>query len=108
MKSDISINTEKLSEILAKLEEKTNLLNETFSNMDKEMKKFDGSEKIWKGKTQEILYSGYMKVSKEYPAIIEQLNVYNKFLHTTIDDYKKTEKRIDSDINRNSEDLDVN
>jgi len=108
MKSDISINTEKLSEILAKLEEKTALLNETFSKMDKEMKKFDGSEKTWKGKTQEILYSGYMNVSKEYPVIIEQLNVYNKFLKTTIDDYKKTEDRIDSDIDRNSEDLDVN
>ena len=108
MKSNLSMNTESLASITSELEKKVVEVKEIFNNIDNKMKNFDGTSDVWRGKTQDALYKSYQTISKEFPIIIEQLDNYNKFLRTTIENYISAENNIDDSIDASSDDLDVN
>jgi len=72
------------------------------------MKKIDGSIDIWQGETQRTVYNNYLKISKNFPNIIGQLEDYSNFLKKTVVNYKTGEESINNDISNNGEDLNVN
>lgn len=108
MKSNLSMNTESLANITSELEKKVMEVKEIFNNIDNKMKSFDGTSDIWRGKTQESVYNSYQTISNEFPIITEQLDNYNKFLKTTVENYISAENNIDNSIDSSSDDLDVN
>lgn len=108
MNSWLEIDTVKLESITTELENKTVLVKEILSNINNEMKSFDGTNDMWKGKTQEVLYETYKSMGDKFPNIITQLENYNIFLRKTIENYNVKEKIINDSIENNSDNLDIN
>ena len=55
----LEINEEKFSEIITSLDKEIDTLSKIYENINKEAKKIDGSNDIWKSKTQESVYNYY-------------------------------------------------
>jgi len=108
MKSNIMIDTEKLENIITSLEENAAIVKQIFEELNTKLKDFDGSNEVWQGDVQSAVYQNYDAISKNFPSIVEQLNDYNIFLRKTVNNYKKEEKNIDTSIDNNKENLDVN
>lgn len=108
MKSNLDIDTVKLESIVTKLESNQKLVKEIFDNINKKMELCNGTDEIWKGKTQEKVYESYKSISEKFPEINSELEKYNNFLKATIENYKIEDKSIDNLINTNSDSLDIN
>lgn len=106
--SNIMISTEKLETIISQLEEKEREVEDTLKNINDKMKHIDGTSDTWKGVVQDSLYNRYSLTQNEFPKIIEQLTNYNKYLRTTVENYKKGEQTIKKSLKNNSDDLDIN
>ena len=102
------MDTEQLEKLISALEKNAITVKEIFNDLDSKLKTFDGNNDVWQGKVQEALYENYCDVSKRFPDIVEQLNNYNVFLRNTVDNYKKEEEHIDTSIDINKENLDIN
>lgn len=63
---------------------------------------------VWSGLTQSTVCTKYEQLSNNYQTISNSFTTYLNFLRQTINDYKTLENKIDSDIQNNSESLDVN
>lgn len=108
MKSNLDIDTVKLESIVTKLETNQKKVKEIFDNINKKMELCDGTNEMWKGITQEKVYESYKVLSDKFPEINSELEKYNNFLRTTIENYKQEDKSINNKIDANSENLDIN
>lgn len=106
--SKVKIISEDFHKMIESLEKKRNEVDEIFKDIDKNLKTFDGSSNVWKSVVQEQVYNNYKVMSQEYPKIIEQLDLYIKFLQTTLDNYEKGEKYIGSVVDNEKSNLEVN
>lgn len=106
--SKVKIISEDFRKMIESLEEKRNEVDEIFKDIDKNLKTFDGSSNVWKSVVQEQVYNNYKVMSQEYPKIVEQLDLYIKFLQTTLDNYENEEKYIGSVVDNEKSNLEVN
>ena len=106
--SKVKIISEDFQKMIESLEKKRNEVDEMFKDIDKNLKTFDGSSNVWKSVVQDQVYNKYKVMSQEYPKIIEQLDLYIKFLQTTLDNYEKEEKYIGSVVDNEKSNLEVN
>ncbi len=106
--SKVKIISEDFHKMIESLEKKRNEVDEIFKDIDNNLKTFDGSSNVWKSVVQEQVYNNYKVMSQEYPKIIEQLDLYIKFLQTTLDNYEKEEKYIGSVVDNEKSNLEVN
>lgn len=106
--SKVKIISEDFQKMIESLEKKRNEVDEMFKDIDKNLKIFDGSSNVWKSVVQEQVYNNYKVMSQEYPKIIEQLDLYIKFLQTTLDNYEKEEKYVGSVVDNEKSNLEVN
>jgi len=105
---NMEIKTDELELIINSLDQKIKKITRTLNEIDTKMNKISGNEDTWQGEAQQSVYRSYLTISKNFPEIIEQLENYNKFLKTTVTNYKKGEESINSDILENKENLNVN
>ena len=104
----IKINdSNKFENIINKIEQSTNRIAEIMEKENTNMEKINGTE-IWSGVTQEECYNKYKQLSGNYDNINKSLKTYIGFMRQTVNDYRSIENKLDSDINTNSNDLDVN
>lgn len=106
--SKVKIISEDFRKMIESLEKKRNEVDEIFKDIDKNLKTFDGSSNVWKSVVQEQVYNNYKVMSQEYPKIVEQLDLYIKFLQTTLDNYENEEKYIGSVVDNEKSNLEVN
>jgi uncharacterized protein YukE len=108
MKSKIHFEKEGFEEILSQLKEKTEKLNSIYDEVEEKGKDINGDGETWHGKGQQSFYKSYSSISKKFPGIKENLNNCNVFLESTIKSYCDEEERINSSIEVNKDNLNVN
>ncbi len=106
--SDIDFNNEGANKILEELKKDTEDIKNMFSDIEFVMDIINGDYTVWKGKSQESFYESYKGIESNFSFIGESLDKKNDFLRITIENYENGEKKIDSNIEEKSEDLDVN
>ena len=106
--NSINIETEGLKNTVGKLEEKVLNSSNIFDDVETKMKMIDGTSDTWKSNAQASVYKNYRTIADSFPTIVEQLNGYILFLNKTIDNYKRGEGTINTSIESNQKDLNVN
>ena len=82
-------------------------IQDIFDKQNNNMLKIDDTE-VWNSDTERVITSKYNELKNDYPNIIESLNNYVSFMNNTVESYKKIEKDIDSSVDKNLDNLNVN
>ena len=93
--------------IINTLELSSNRIKDVFARENKNMSNIDNTD-VWRGKTQEKIYEKYKGLSENYEGISDSLDIFIKFLKTTLQNYTNLETKIQSNQVNNSSQLDVN
>ena len=93
--------------IINTLELSSNRIKYVFARENKNMSNIDNTD-VWSGKTQEKIYEKYKELSENYEGISDSLDIFIKFLKTTLQNYTNLETKIQSNQVNNSSQLDVN
>lgn len=83
-------------------------IKEIFKKERTNTEKINGTNEIWTGKTQEIIYEKKIDFQKNFEPIEEALEIYINFLKKTLDDFKRYEISQNKNIDSNDYTLDVN
>ena len=102
---NIEFKKEKLESIITKLDSQIQNLTNEYDELKNTLKQIDGSNDIWKGKTQKIFYDYYEKIAKEFPGTIKDFTDYRDFLKMVVINYSDSENSINSDIDKNKNNL---
>lgn len=105
---DIEIKEDEFRKIINDFNTEIKNLEAIYKEIENECKKIDGSDNIWKGKVQAMTYNYYKDVSSEFPDNIERLQSLSEYLNHTLENYINGENSINKDVDKNSENLNVN
>ena len=94
-------------EVINSLEDSYNKLVDIFAN-EKNNKEEINETDTWTGNASQAMYGKYQALSENFTPIEYSLSVYIKFLKKTLEDYKRVEEEISTNIDMISEQLDVN
>ena len=94
-------------EVINSLEDSYNKLVDIFAN-EKNNKEEINETDTWTGTASQAMYGKYQASSENFTPIEYSLSVYIKFLKKTLEDYKRVEEEISTNIDMISEQLDVN
>lgn len=108
MNSNINFNKEEVSDILSRLEEKTNKLKDLYKEVNGYSLIISGDQEIWKGKGQANFYNSFKSITNKFDSINNGFDNCNGFLKTVIDSYSSTENNLETSIEKDSQDLNIN
>jgi uncharacterized protein YukE len=106
--NNIHFEKEGFEQILSKLKEKTEELNNIYNEIEEKSKSINGEDETWKGKGQVGFYKSYKTVSKKFDGIKNNFSSSNEFLQATIDSYTEKDNLIDKTINESENNFNVN
>jgi len=99
-----SIDFEK---IISKMEQSIINIEKILDNETKNIESINETD-IWSSKTQKVVYRKFKELDNNFSTINSSLSTYIKFLQKTVSDYKNIEMTIDTNIEKNIENLNVN
>ena len=108
MEQSIVINSEGFSNSINSFEIDVKKVEEKLNNITNIMKEIDGQNETWKSKVGTKVHEKYTEIEKKFEEINKELNNYQTFLKTTLEDYKREENKLEKSIEDNSANLDVN
>lgn len=106
MKKILITNYNQFNEIILSFEKSLSNIKEIFSNENKTFEKINETS-IWTGKTQQVIYSKYKLLAKNFEPIEESIQIYIDFLKNTLQEYKDNEDYLNKNLELNDENLDV-
>ena len=104
---NLSINSESLNEAIVKMDQSNKRIEELFTKIENTMKSFHDNE-IWSGNTNEAYYNRFLELQGYFPKVNTSLSNFSKFLKVTNENYISAENSINSDIDKNEINLNVN
>ncbi len=104
----IVIKENEFRQIISDLDKEIENLKEAYDDVNREAKKIDGTGDMWKGDTQRAVYNYYKEVSGQFPDNIERLESLSTYLKNTLENYINGEHSINSDVDTNSDNLNIN
>lgn len=108
MSSKIVItSTESFETITSNMERIHGRIKDIFAKERANIEKINGTE-VWTGNCQRAVYRKYKDLEKNYAPIEEAMDLYNKFLRKTVEDYKRFESATEKNADVNADTLDVN
>lgn len=107
MSKIIITDTNRFESIVSELESSFPEFEELFRMQNDNYNTINGTD-VWKSDTQEVVSSKYVELSKNYEPIKETLMNYIKYLKITVENYKNFESTVDSSIEQNLDNLNVN
>ena len=99
-----NVNFDRMNDLIATFDTRIANIDEIFKNVDKDMKRLK-DEKLWTGKTSEIIYDKYELLRKNYPTIIKSLNILSNYMSQIVVAFEDLEKRTQEDASKS--DLEV-
>ena len=105
--SKVEINTNEFENALGSIETKVSEIKDIIKAIDKEMSLIDGSNSIWKGKAQDIVYTRYKEISGKYPEFETKLDDYVTFLKNTVELYKQENHAQSQSVVVQDDELDI-
>ena len=107
MAKEIFMDTNNLSLLAFSIENKIEEIDEVYKEVKNKLNSIDGTNNLWKGKGATAFVNLYQSVVKDFSPTIEELEKYNLFLASTIENYEKIENSLNEDIEKNSENLKI-
>ena len=108
MGNKVHFEREGFEKILSSLKEKTQKLEQIYSEVEEKSKEISGESETWKGKAQDEYYKCYKTIAKRFSKIEKNFNESNKFLQATIESYYKEDEANKSAQEKNKENLSLN
>ncbi len=105
---NLDINTKELEKVVALLKQKKFSLESKFDELDHNLKQINGETDVWVGKTQQIMYDKYLKISENFPLEIKELESLILFLEEAIEAYNTDERNRIQFLEDNTSKLDIN
>ncbi len=103
----IKINNEELNQTALKMDSISKRIETIFNNIDDIMSNINNNDN-WKGDTNTAFYNRYLELKKYFPKIVNGIETYSNFLKTTANNYENAENKINTNIEINIDNLDVN
>jgi len=100
-------DSEQFKEIIMELRESREKIKEIFQRETKTSEDVNGEE-IWTGNAQKSMGEKMSQLAQNYGPIISSLEIYDKFLTKTLEDYVRIEEEISKNIDMLAEKMDVN
>ena len=94
--------------VVVDLNNSLNRLKNLFGEETKSLKMFLTNDSSWNGKAKSKANEKYEEISNMYPSITQSLDNFISFLVNTSEKYKQFEQSLNTDVETNKEDLDVN
>ena len=94
-----NVNFDRMNDLIATFDTRIANIDEIFKNVDKDMKRLK-DEKLWTGKTSEIIYDKYELLRKNYPTIIKSLNILSNYMSQIVVAFEDLENRTKSDASK--------
>lgn len=107
MGDKIIIDTNQFKDVLASLEKDVKSIEDNFKNIENIMKIINEDDNTWKGKTGSLVNEKFQLLSSSFPNIITKLNNYNQYLKHVVNNYTQEENMINTSIDNNSDNLNV-
>lgn len=106
--SNICFNDAEVEKTLLELEEDTKYMKEMFDKIEFIMEYINGDYDTWKGLSQSEFYKEFKTISGKFEGITDNLEKNNEFLRATIINYQAREKLINTNVDKNKFNLDIN
>ena len=105
--SKIVLNIVEMSGTISKLDEKIEMLENIYKELNVKMKAIDGSSEVWSGDCQSSAYKSYLSVASDFPNSINKMKSLRIFLENTLNNYINSDITINESIDKNLEGLDL-
>ena len=107
--SNITItSTEEFEDSVNKLNGYLNEIRDLFNEENKSINEVLSNPHAWSGNARNTASDKYTELSNMYPQITESLENFIRFLATTVENYKEFEQSVITNLENNSDTLDVN
>lgn len=103
----MKIDNKALNQTALKMDNINKRIEDIFKNIDTIMTNIYNSEK-WQGETNTEYYNKYLKLKEYFPKINKGIETYSSFLKTTASNYENAENKLNSNIENNLDELNVN
>lgn len=104
----IEISENEFRGIITALDKEIDKLETIYNDINTKAKKLDGNDEMWHGDTQIAVYEYYESISKDFPDTVNRIKSFRDYLKTTLDNYINAENSINSDVDTNQENLNIN
>jgi len=103
----IVLNPDGLEKEINEFEKSKNKIRQIFDR-EKKTTLILNNGHSWVGKAGNAMYNKQQEFQKNFDPIIEALDVFIKYMKTSLEEYRKAEKETMIGLEKNSESLDVN
>ena len=108
MQSNIEItDSNRFEEIINELEATRKRMISIIEKEKHNVEKINETE-TWSGTSAKSMYNKYKELNSNYNLIAYSLEIYNRFLRKTLEDYRRIEMEIGKNIDNMATNLDVN
>lgn len=107
MASNMYMDTENMDVLSISIQKKIKQISDIQKQIKDKLVKIDGNNNIWKGKNANTFVELYKKVVDDFGPTITELDNYNLFLISTIENYETIENNINRDLEKNAENLEI-
>lgn len=103
----MKVNNEALNQTAIKMDTINKRIESIFNNIDTIMSNVNNNDN-WKGDTNTAFYNKYLELKEYFPKIVNGIEAYSSFLKNTSENYENAENKINTNIETNLENLNVN
>ena len=89
------------------IQKKIKQISDVQNQIKEKLSQIDGTSNLWRGKGANSFVNLSKKVLTEFSPTITELENYNLFLISVIENYENIEKNINNDIDKNGENLEI-
>lgn len=105
--SSIKVNSIELEQIAYKVDNINKEMEDIFNSVDKIMNNINNND-IWQGDASLEYHNRYLELKKYFPKVVNGIGIYSNFLKSTAQNYEKEENQINTNIELNTNNLDIN
>ncbi len=107
MDNIVITNSNEFENVIREFEESFKNIKEIFENENQSMETINET-KIWTGEIQKSVTAKYNELKNNYGQVEESLQTFINFMNKTLDDYRRLEQTVDTNVNDMASNLNVN
>ena len=107
MENNIFMDTANMDVLSLSIQKKIKQISDVQNQIKDKLSQIDGTNNIWKGKGANSFVKLSQKIVTDFAPMITEFENYNLFLISVIENYENIEKRINSDVDKNGENLEI-
>lgn len=105
--NNMVMNIVEMTNIIAKIDEAIQRLENEFKDLNNRVKEIDGSSDLWSGDEQNAAYKCYVTIANDFPRTIEQLKSLRIFLENALNSYMVGDSVLNKSVENNNDGLDI-